>query len=83
MNMRRLALLAICLIAMPFVADAQRSEQLLERGWRFTRQDCADFKELGYDDSSWQEVVVVDTKRAIDSPIVRHDNLLPRTIVVA
>ena len=58
MNMRRLALLAICLIAMPFVADAQRSEQLLERGWRFTRQDCADFKELGYDDSAWQEVVV-------------------------
>ena len=58
MNMRRLALLAICLIAMPFVADAQRSEQLLERGWRFTREDCADFKEVGYDDSSWQEVVV-------------------------
>ena len=58
MNMRRLALLAICLIAMPFVADAQRSEQLLERGWRFTREDSADFKELGYDDSSWQEVVV-------------------------
>ena len=56
--MRRLALLAICLIAMPFVADAQRSEQLLERGWRFTREDSADFKELGYDDSSWQEVVV-------------------------
>lgn len=56
--MRRLALLAICLIAMPFVADAQRSEQLLERGWRFTRQDSADFKNVGYDDSAWQEVVV-------------------------
>lgn len=56
--MRRLALLAICLIAMPFVADAQRSEQLLERGWRFTREDSADFKNVGYDDSSWQEVVV-------------------------
>ena len=35
-----------------------RSEQLLEKGWRFTREDSADFSRVGYDDSKWQEVVV-------------------------
>ena len=35
-----------------------RSEQLLEKGWRFTREDSADFSRVGYDDSKWQEIVV-------------------------
>jgi beta-galactosidase len=44
---------------MAFSVEAQvRSEQLLEKGWRFTREDSADFSRVGYDDSKWQEVVV-------------------------
>ena len=40
-------------------AEAQlRSEQLLERGWRFSREDSAEFSRAEYDDSAWQEVVV-------------------------
>ena len=47
------------LFALVTIAEAQqRSEQLLERGWRFTREDSAEFSEVGYDDSAWQEVVV-------------------------
>jgi beta-galactosidase len=39
------------------VAEAQqRSEQLLERGWRFTREDSPEHSSLGFDDSSWQQV---------------------------
>ena len=56
--MKRLILsLAVVLMAATAVAQ-QRSEQLLERGWRFTREDSAEFSSVGYDDSAWQEVVV-------------------------
>lgn len=44
---------------MALSAEAQlRSEQLLERGWRFSREDSAEFISAEYDDSAWQEVVV-------------------------
>ena len=44
---------------MALTAEAQlRSEQLLERGWRFSREDSAEFISAEYDDSAWQEVVV-------------------------
>ena len=56
--MRRL-LLAIVAIATIFTAAAQtRTEQLLERGWRFTREDSAEFIAEEYDDKAWQEVTV-------------------------
>lgn len=56
--MRRL-LLAIVAIAAIFTAEAQtRTEQLLERGWRFTREDSAEFITEDYDDKAWQEVTV-------------------------
>ena len=56
--MRRL-LLAIVAIAAIFTAEAQtRTEQLLERGWRFTREDSAEFIAKDYDDKAWQEVTV-------------------------
>ena len=42
-----------------FAAEAQtRTEQLLERGWRFTREDNAEFITPDYDDKAWQEVTV-------------------------
>ena len=56
--MKRLILsLAVVLMAATAMAQ-QRSEQLLERGWRFTREDSVEFSSVGYDDSAWQEVVV-------------------------
>ena len=42
-----------------FTAEAlTRTEQLLERGWRFTREDSAEFIAEDYDDKAWQEVTV-------------------------
>ncbi|SFN85066.1 beta-galactosidase [Capnocytophaga haemolytica] len=35
-----------------------QSEQTLEKGWRFTREDKADFAAATFDDSSWQSVTV-------------------------
>ena len=41
------------------MATAQvRTEQLLERGWRFTREDSSDFTSPDYNDSKWQEVTI-------------------------
>jgi beta-galactosidase len=38
---------------MALSAEAQlRSEQLLERGWRFSREDNAEFSRAEYDDSA-------------------------------
>ena len=56
--MKRL-LLAVAAIATIITAEAQtRTEQLLERGWRFTREDSAEFVAEDYDDKAWQEVTV-------------------------
>ena len=35
-----------------------RSELLLEKNWRFTRADQADFSNIKYNDSKWQNVIV-------------------------
>ncbi|MBO5855043.1 MAG: DUF4982 domain-containing protein [Alistipes sp.] len=57
--MKRVILSLLSVILMAFSVEAQvRSEQLLEKGWHFTREDSADFSRVGYDDSKWQEVVV-------------------------
>ena len=56
--MKRL-LLGIAAIATIIAAEAQvRTEQLLERGWRFTREDNAEFIAEEYDDKAWQEVTI-------------------------
>ena len=56
--MKRL-LLAIAAITTILTTEAQtRTEQLLERGWRFTREDSAEFTTPNYDDKAWQEVTV-------------------------
>ena len=36
----------------------QRSEQLLDKGWRFTRTDSEEHSRVGFDDSKWQQVRV-------------------------
>ena len=35
-----------------------RTEQLLEKGWKFTREDKVEFSAVGYDDAKWQNVTV-------------------------
>ena len=35
-----------------------RTEQLFEKGWKFTREDKAEFSQAGYDDAKWQSVTV-------------------------
>lgn len=55
---RRLGILlgSFCLMA---ISHAQvRTGQLLEKGWRFTREDKVEFSTQGYDDASWQHVTV-------------------------
>lgn len=57
--MKRLFLLFVALCCIAFGVEAQvRTEQLLEKGWRFTREDSAEFSRVGFDDSKWQSVTV-------------------------
>ena len=35
-----------------------RTEQLFEKGWKFTREDKVEFSQAGYDDVKWQSVTV-------------------------
>ena len=49
-------MLLVAMLALTTSLYAQRTEQLLDKGWRFTREDSAEFKEVGYDDSKWQSV---------------------------
>ena len=57
--MKRVFLLLIALIAVIATAEAQvRTEQLLERGWRFTREDSAEFSAVDYNHTKWQSVTV-------------------------
>lgn len=51
-------LFCAALLALPSALPAQRSEQLLEKGWKFTRQDDSAFSQPGYDDSRWQGVTI-------------------------
>ena len=56
--MRR-RLLAAFLLLFPFLLTAQvRTEKLLEKGWKFTREDNPVFSQADYDDSGWQNVRV-------------------------
>lgn len=47
------------LVLSAWTAFAQvRTEQYLEKGWRFTRQDNPDFVQVTLDDSKWKQVTV-------------------------
>ena len=57
MKTRRL-LLAL-LVAPSVLLNAQvRTEQLLDKGWKFTREDSKDFVTPDYNDKKWQSVVI-------------------------
>ena len=52
-------MLFVAMLAFGLTLSAQqRSEQLLEKGWRFTRTDSEEYSRVGYDDSKWQQVRV-------------------------
>lgn len=53
---------------------AQRNEQLLEEGWRFTKGDVKDAATPGFDDSRW-ESVTVPHDWAIYGPFSRENDL--------
>ena len=51
--------LFLMLLALPAFVFAQvRTERLLEKGWKFTREDNTAFSTAGFDDSEWQSVTV-------------------------
>ena len=59
MNTKRFlcaALGAICSLA--FMQAQVRTEQTFEKGWKFTREDNADFAKPGSNDAKWQNVTV-------------------------
>ena len=57
--MRRLLVSLLCLLSLATTLSAQvRTERLLEKGWRFSREDSPTFVEPHYDDSAWQQVVI-------------------------
>lgn len=59
MNTKRFlcaALGAICSLA--FMQAQVRTEQTFEKGWKFTREDNADFAKPGFNDAKWQNVTV-------------------------
>lgn len=41
-----------------FLQAQVRTEQTFEKGWKFTREDNAEFANPGYNDSKWQNVTV-------------------------
>lgn len=50
--------LLILLNSLFFVAVAQRSHIILEKGWKFTRQDDSTFSQSSMNDKNWQGVTV-------------------------
>src|SRR5699024_7675518 len=59
MNTKRFlcaALGAVCCFA--FMQAQVRTEQTFEKGWKFKREDNAEFANPGYNDSKWQNVTV-------------------------
>ena len=57
--MKRLFACALTLgTALSLPLQAQRSERLLEKGWRFTREDQPQFSSPTFNDSKWSRVVV-------------------------
>ena len=53
----RKVLVGICVLSC-VLSNAQRTEVLLEKGWKFTREDNAQFSEIDVKDCKWESVVV-------------------------
>lgn len=53
-----LSLLFVCLCCLFTVKAQVRSEFLLEKNWKFTREDNPEFSTPGFNDTGWQSVTV-------------------------
>lgn len=59
MNYRKIKSLALLLMLSPLAVFAQqRTEIMLEKGWKFTREDKSLFSTTNFDDKDWQQVRV-------------------------
>lgn len=57
--MKRICFALLGLLAFVSILEAQvRTEFLLEKNWKFTREDNPDFVKPGYNDAGWQSVTV-------------------------
>lgn len=56
--MKKIAISAITMLIAILPALAQRSERLLDNGWKFTRTDSAAHSQRDFDDSRWSTVSV-------------------------
>lgn len=54
---KRIALLTL-LVAPLWLSAQVRTEKLLEKGWKFTREDNPEFKISQFDDTKWQSVCI-------------------------
>jgi len=63
-----------CAISYAAAQDGERSETLLEKGWRFHKGEASDAWKSVFDDSSWQEVRVPHDW-AIYGPFSRNNDL--------
>lgn len=72
--MNRLKNLVLPLLLLSLPAAAQRSESLLEKGWKFAKGDVAEAMEPQFDDSKW-ETVGVPHDWAIFGPFDRDNDL--------
>lgn len=72
-NLFKLIFFFVCVITSGH-AWAQRSEQLLEKGWRFTKGDVKGAETPGFDDSEW-EAVTIPHDWAIFGPFDRSHDL--------
>ena len=51
-------LIAVLMVLPLFVSAQVRSEKLLEKGWKFTREDAEEFANPDFNDAGWQSVRV-------------------------
>ena len=58
MKINRLTCLFFSLMAAMAGSAQQHSVELLEKGWKFTREDSKNFSQPKYDDNEWQNVTV-------------------------
>ncbi|ANH81382.1 beta-galactosidase [Niabella ginsenosidivorans] len=49
---------ALLFLVSPLFLKAQRAETLMEKNWKFTREDDSAFSSAGYNDTQWQTVHV-------------------------
>lgn len=73
-------ILVVVSILASLTAYAQRSEVLLEKNWKFHRGDVENAQDVGYDDSSWQNVTVPHDW-AIYGPFSRDNDLQYKAVI--